>query len=1416
MKTTFAIVGALLVSIYSFAGPAVTTDFIHIDQFGYRTGDTKVAVISDPQTGYNSGDAFTPGTTYEVRRSSDDATVYSGSITQWNGGSTHGNSGDRGWWFDFSSVTTEGTYYIYDVSNAVGSYEFDIRDDIYNEILKASVRMFYHNRCGIEHNATHAGANWSDAISFQQEEFTMEFGNSSNTKDLRGGWFDAGDYNKYVTFLQNTINDLLDAYERNPLVFGDDYNIPESGNGIPDIIDEIKYELDWVKKMQDVDGGVIIKMGNIDYTNTSPPSSDNSDRYFGPKCSSSTITTASIFAHAALVFSQFPSLSSYASDLEQRAIDAWDWYHANPKSDACDLGDIKSGDADRSIGDQNEIAVVAAVYLWELTGNSTYDDFVKNNYSSVEQMNIGYWGPYKTDREDALLRYTTLPGADGTVTNAIINEFEGELSSRAYLGYRDNDDLYRAHMEASMYHWGSNSVASKVGNLNMNAAVYGVDALNQSNYEQKALEMVHYIHGVNPQNMVYLSNMYSYGAENSANEMYHTWFGDGTVYDNALTSSNGPAPGFLTGGPNSSYGGNQANIAGQPGMKAYRDWNSGWPENSWEVTEPAIYYQAAFVKMLAPFAGQAGPSCESPDLGADQSICGQSSISLNTGLGTTGRTFTWTKDGSSIGGNTTSLTITEGGTYVVSVDSSGCVRTDEVVISDQLLPDLGPDVDLCSPSEVTLDAVDNGAGYSYSWEKDGVTIAGETSQTLLVGEAGTYTVTISASGCSDTSDEIVVTSSLLDVTGDTICSSGTANLSVAGGGSYEWYNVATNGSSLASGSSYSPSIASSTTFYVEDAGGVSETFGESTQSGTVWGLSGTDFDASDKKIKITVSQSVTLDAVSVYVNSATEVTINLTNEAGTVVEQTATVTGLTAGKQRIALNFSIDPGVYLLDASGTNGYLDYQADNASFPYSDASGTIIQFENNEGWASGWYGLFYDWEISVGNSCDRTPVYAVIDAGHPSCTCPDSDSDGVDDCSDGCPSDPNKIAVGTCGCGVADTDSDSDGTPDCSDGCPSDPNKIAVGTCGCGVADTDSDSDGTPDCNDACPSDPNKIAAGTCGCGVADTDSDSDGTPDCNDACPSDPNKIAAGTCGCGVADTDSDSDGTPDCNDACPSDPNKIAAGTCGCGVADTDSDSDGTPDCNDACPSDPNKIAAGTCGCGVADTDSDSDGTPDCNDACPSDPNKIVAGACGCGVAEGTCTDCNGVVGGTAYMDNCSNCVGGNTGEVECTQDCNGDWGGTAYTDNCSDCVGGNTGEVECTQDCNGDWGGTAYTDNCNDCVGGNTGEVECTQDCNGDWGGSASVDNCSVCSGGNTGVAVDECLTSLDTDMVNGITVYPNPTTGIVHIQNAPDQLDWRLLDVFGRELLSGSGLTIDLNNLPAGLYSLRINSKVIRLEKQ
>jgi len=154
--------------------------------------------------------------------------------------------------------------------------------------------------------------------------------------------------------------------------------------------------------------------------------------------------------------------------------------------------------------------------------------------------------------------------------------------------------------------WGSNRPRGHTGSLFYNVIEYDLNG-NTSLYRNAALGYVNFLHGVNPISTVMLTNMYAYGAEKPANEMYHSWFADGTNYDNAVTSLYGPAPGYQPGGfnpnfhPDPSYNGDIVPPELQPSLKSYKDWNTSWPENSWEVTETSISNQGSYVKLLSKF-----------------------------------------------------------------------------------------------------------------------------------------------------------------------------------------------------------------------------------------------------------------------------------------------------------------------------------------------------------------------------------------------------------------------------------------------------------------------------------------------------------------------------------------------------------------------------------------------------------------------------------------------------------------------------------------------------------------------------------------------------------------------------------------------------------------------------------------------
>jgi len=602
--------------------------YIALDQFGYRPEMTKIAVLVDPQQGWNAADSYQPEGDFEVRRWADGGVAFTARVTPWGEGKLDANSGDRGSWFNFTRLKEPGLYYVYDPQHEVRSHPFEIADDVYDKVLKTAMRMFYFNRANFEKKKPFACQGercWLqgvDNLGPHQDGEARSVSDRQNKKterDLSGGWWDAGDTNKYVTFSAEPVHQLLTAYEERPEAFTDDFGIPESQNGLPDLIDELLVEISWLEKMQpeDLGGGALLKLGDIDYGEPVPEQSKLARYYYPEPCSSATIVVAGEFAHAALVLRDFPALRERAAALAERAERAYAYYHAHPKSDACDDGTIKAGDADKPLAEQDQNAVVAAVYLYALTGKPEYDDYVFEHYATTEPFQSDQWSLYRQHQGDALLYYTHLEKANGAAKNAILQRKLELSQSIDIFRMRPQFDLYRAFMRPVTYHWGSNNQRAATGNTNYDLIQHNLakSPEDRQSFYDRAAGMLHSFHGVNPMQLVYLTNMYAVGGDACADEAFHTWFRDkDPKWDNARESELGPAPGYVTGGPNKEYCKGQPDthacthspVRDQPPGKAYVDVNTGWePANpydkSWEMTEPAIYYQASYVRLLSKF-----------------------------------------------------------------------------------------------------------------------------------------------------------------------------------------------------------------------------------------------------------------------------------------------------------------------------------------------------------------------------------------------------------------------------------------------------------------------------------------------------------------------------------------------------------------------------------------------------------------------------------------------------------------------------------------------------------------------------------------------------------------------------------------------------------------------------------------------
>jgi hypothetical protein len=590
-----------------------------VDQFGYRTADEKIGVIRNPKTGFDSALSFSPGATYALVDAHSGAKVLEAAPAAWSAGATDKSSGDQAWTFDFSSIRAAGAYFVLDEKNNVRSPVFNIWDNVYKDVLLQSSRMYYYQRDGIAKLAQYAGTPWADALAHPQDATCRLYSDGSSPQDLHGGWFDAGDQNTYTNWHAMDIIELLHAYVEHPSAFTDDTNIPESGNGVPDILDEVKWELDWMVRMQQTSGALLsIKAHNSPGASSteSPPSADTNPCKYGPATTSASFSAAGAFAYASMVFKNAPGVAAaypgFAASLATRAQSAWTWAAANPGVTFSNTAHgLAGGEQELNAVERLPRQVVAAVYLFELTASATFKTFIDANYMTLQSA----FNSSHVDYLDASLEYAYTSGATATSAQAIISNYKTQAEGSFIPPLSSQQDPYGAWVPG--YWWGDNQTKAAQGNVLATLAARNIDSSVSAQAMTYAERYIHYIHGVNPLGLVYLSAMTSHGATKSVTRFFHSWFKHGSVWDQAGVSKYGPPPGYLTGGANPGYswdsccpgacGGASCGTAvlsppaGQPDQKSYLDFNDDWPIDSWSVTEPDVGYQAAWVRLLSKF-----------------------------------------------------------------------------------------------------------------------------------------------------------------------------------------------------------------------------------------------------------------------------------------------------------------------------------------------------------------------------------------------------------------------------------------------------------------------------------------------------------------------------------------------------------------------------------------------------------------------------------------------------------------------------------------------------------------------------------------------------------------------------------------------------------------------------------------------
>lgn len=623
-----ATLGAALFGL-ALAGvmPAAALSNIKVDQLGYLTWTPKVAVLARPMVGQGSPSSFDPGSSFEIRRVSDNGIAFTGAPASFGGGATHTQSGDQGWWADFSALSTPGDYYLTlggGSNPGAQSYPFKIGPDIYTAALAASTKSYYYQRCGTAITAAYGGA-WTHAachVATESAAHLYDGGDqgAATARDITGGWHDAGDYRKYVSFTTEPLWDLLHSYEWYPCGYGDANGIPESGNGVPDVLDEVKWELDWLLKMQISGGandGALYSGAFIIGTagGSGDPSTESTPYYYANFSSAATGVGAFAFALGARILGSQPAYSAYAATLQAASLRAWAWLQAHPGNVTYNQTGFQNADANRSAPEDAGLRLLAAAELFALTGGSAYQAYFDANYNSAALTNNGH-NPILNNyfetgassiAERAMVSYALAPGATPAVVGAIRLSAKNGANNYPVAYYQT--DLYRSFMWDGHYSWGSNQAKATWGDVCLWAIKIGADPTSNATWWNVASEYLHYFFGRNTLGWSFTSQSQLVGADQPITKFFHSWFAAGTPY------GNDPAPGYLTGGPNQAYatdvgysGGTPAYPpAGEPVQKSYKDWNTVWPDCSWTVTENGIYYQSKYQFLLSAFSGCTAP-----------------------------------------------------------------------------------------------------------------------------------------------------------------------------------------------------------------------------------------------------------------------------------------------------------------------------------------------------------------------------------------------------------------------------------------------------------------------------------------------------------------------------------------------------------------------------------------------------------------------------------------------------------------------------------------------------------------------------------------------------------------------------------------------------------------------------------------
>lgn len=435
---------------------------------------------------------------------------------------------------DFTELQTPGSYILRcgDLQAA-----FEIARDPIHQLRSASLKAFYLQRCSFAIDKPYGG-HWSRPSGHPDDRVLVHASAASKGRPVGavvsapGGWYDAGDYNKYTVTTAFSLWLLMQAYADFPGSFQADLNIPESGNLLPDLLDEVLVGLTWLMTMQDpFDGGVYHKLTSLDFEGMIMPNQAKKDRYVVAKSTVASLDFAAVMAQASRVFATIDGKRSAAFLVAAKR--AWGWALKNPNVVYQQPADVRTGTYVYDHEDGQDEWFWAAAELFVSTGDTSFLKRLEVDRFAMAVPSWDYVAPL------ALMTLAKSSNHErAQMAKAAVREFadvlvEANRSSPYGISMGAMTQRHQYGKNEQDFSWGSNGMAANHGLVLLQAFIL----TDHRPYRQAAIDQLDYLLGRNPLAMCYVTG---FGRHSPQAPHHRPSVADGVV---------APIPGFLVGGP---------------------------------------------------------------------------------------------------------------------------------------------------------------------------------------------------------------------------------------------------------------------------------------------------------------------------------------------------------------------------------------------------------------------------------------------------------------------------------------------------------------------------------------------------------------------------------------------------------------------------------------------------------------------------------------------------------------------------------------------------------------------------------------------------------------------------------------------------------------------------------------------------